>query len=125
MIGDFKNDGREWHPQGDPESVRVHDFMDPALGKVAPYGVYDIAANQGWVSVGVDHDTAQFAVESIRRWWVEMGQLLYPDAKHLMITADCGGSNGPRLRLWRVELQQLVNVRVFIVYFPKSFAAGL
>ncbi|MDA3919724.1 MAG: ISAzo13 family transposase [Salinisphaera sp.] len=121
LIGDFQNDGREWHPQGDPESVRVHDFMDPALGKVAPYGVYDMAANQGWVSVGVDHDTAQFAVESIRRWWIEMGQPRYPDAQHLMITADCGGSHGPRLRLWRVELQTLadeLNLTIQVSHFP-------
>jgi len=103
LVGDFKNHGREWQPQGEPERVRVHDFKDPDLGKVAPYGVYDIAANQGWVSVGVDQDTAQFAVESIRRWWYEMGQWRYPEADVLMITADCGGSNGPRLRLWRVE----------------------
>jgi hypothetical protein len=121
LIGDFKNHGREWQPQGEPERVRVHDFKDPDLGKVAPYGVYDIAANQGWVSVGVDHDTAQFAVESIRRWWYEMGQWRYPGADVLMITADCGGSNGPRLRLWRVELQQLadeLNMTIRVCHFP-------
>jgi hypothetical protein len=121
LVGDFKNPGREWQPQGEPERVRVHDFKDPDLGKVAPYGVYDIAANQGWVSVGVDHDTAQFAVESIRRWWVEMGQWRYPDADHLMITADCGASNGPRQRLWRVELQQLadeLNRTIRVCHFP-------
>lgn len=109
LIGDFKNGGQEWQPKGKPEEVRVHDFMDPELGKVAPYGVYDVTANQGWVSVGVDHDTAEFAVESIRRWWREMGQFLYPDARRLLITADGGGSNGYRVRLWRVQLQRLAD----------------
>ena len=108
-IGDFKNAGREWRPQGMPEAVRVYDFIDPALGKVAPYGVYDLAANQGWVSVGIDHDTAEFAVESIRRWWREMGKPLYPEAQRLLITADGGGSNGYRVRLWRVQLQALAD----------------
>ena len=100
LIGDFKNGGREWQPKGRPEQVRVHDFIDPELGKVAPYGVYDVAANQGWVSVGIDHDTAAFAVESIRRWWKEMGHPRYPQARRLLITADGGGSNGHRVRLW-------------------------
>lgn len=109
LIGDFKNGGRELRPKGDPEKVRVHDFMIPAKGKVAPYGVYDIIANEGWVSVGVDHDTAAFAVESIRRWWLRMGQERYPDADRLMITADCGGSNGARVRLWKLELQNFAN----------------
>ena len=109
LIGDFRNAGQEWQPKGHPEEVRVHDFIDPALGKVAPYGVYDVTANQGWVSVGIDHDTAEFAVESIRRWWREMGQPLYPQARRLLITADGGGSNGYRVRLWRVALQRLAD----------------
>ena len=109
LVGDFKNAGREWQPSGQPEQVRVHDFIDDELGKVAPYGVYDLTANQGWVSVGIDHDTAEFAVQSIRRWWIEMGQPLYRQAKRLLITADCGGSNGYRVRLWRVQLQQLAD----------------
>ena len=109
LVGDFNNGGREWQPRGDPEQVRVHDFIDPELGKVAPYGVYDVAANQGWVSVGIDHDTAEFAVESIRRWWREMGHPRYPNAGRLLITADCGGSNGYRVRLWRLQLQKLAD----------------
>lgn len=109
LIGDFKNAGREWQPKGEPEQVRVHDFIDPELGKVAPYGVYDLTANTGWVSVGIDHDTAEFAVESIRRWWREMGTPTYPHAHRLLITADCGGSNGNRVRLWRRELQKLAD----------------
>jgi hypothetical protein len=109
LVGDFKNGGRELRPQGDPERVRVHDFVIPELGKVNPYGVYDITHNQGWVNVGIDHDTATFAVESIRRWWRLMGQPLYPDARQLLITADGGGSNGSRLRLWKVELQKLAD----------------
>src|SRR5713101_4407983 len=109
LIGDFKNGGREWRRKGDPEPVRVYDFIDPELGKVAPYGVYDVAANQGWVSVGIDHDTAEFAVESIRRWWKEMGHPRYPTARRLLITADCGGSNGYRVRLWRLQLQKLAD----------------
>ena len=109
LIGDFKNAGREWQPAGQPEKVRVHDFIDDELGKVAPYGVYDLTANVGWVSVGIDHDTAEFAVQSIRRWWIEMGRPLYRKAKRLLITADCGGSNGYRVRLWRVQLQQLAD----------------
>ena len=115
LVGDFKNGGREWRPKGDPEQVRVHDFIDPELGKVAPYGVYDIAANQGWVSVGIDHDTAEFAVESIRRWWKEMGQPRYPNARRLLITADGGGSNGYRVRLWRVQLQKLADEMDLII----------
>ena len=121
LIGDFHNRGQEWHPKGAPEAVRVHDFIDPDLGKVAPYGVYDIAANHGWVSVGIDHDTAAFAVESIRRWWREMGQPRYPAARRLLITADCGGSNGYRVRLWRVELQKLadeLDVIIQVCHFP-------
>ena len=109
LVGDFKNGGREWRPKGEPELVRVHDFKDKQLGKAIPYGVYDLAANQGWVSVGIDHDTAQFAVNSIRSWWQHLGQQRYPAATRLQITADCGGSNGNRVRLWKVELQKLAD----------------
>jgi hypothetical protein len=121
LVGDFKNAGRELRPKGDPEPVRVHDFRIPELGKVAPYGVYDIAANAGWVSVGIDHDTAAFAVESIRRWWHEFGKSRYPGAKRLLITADCGGSNGVRVRLWKRELQTLANetgVAITVAHLP-------
>ena len=121
LIGDFKNAGREWQPAGQPEQVRVHDFIDKDLGKVAPYGVYDLTANEGWVSVGIDHDTAEFAVQSIKRWWTEMGRALYGKAKRLLITADCGGSNGYRVRLWRVELQRLADelgLQVQVCHFP-------
>jgi hypothetical protein len=121
LLGDFKNAGREWRPTGQPEHVRVHDFIDPELGKVCPYGVYDLTANQGWVSVGIDHDTAEFAVQSIRRWWLEMGRPLYGKAKRLLITADCGGSNGDRVRLWRVQLQRLADefgLEVRVRHFP-------
>jgi hypothetical protein len=109
LIGDFKNGGRELRAKGDPEPVRVHDFKLPELGKVAPYGIYDIAANSGWVNVGIDHDTAVFAVESIRRWWLALGKARYPNATQLLITADCGGSNGARVRLWKRELQIFAN----------------
>ena len=121
LIGDFKNAGREWQPAGRPEPVRVHDFIDEELGKVAPYGVYDVTANEGWVSVGIDHDTAEFAVQSIRHWWLEMGRPLYPKARRLLITADCGGSNGYRVRLWRVQLQHLADefaLTVQVCHFP-------
>jgi transposase len=107
LVGDFKNGGREWRPQGEPEQVRVHDFMDKELGKAIPYGVYDVGANQGWVSVGIDHDTARFAAEAVRRWWRKMGRPRYPAARELLITADGGGSNGSRCRLWKVALQDL------------------
>jgi hypothetical protein len=109
LVGDFKNAGRELRPQGQPEPVRVHDFKIPELGKVAPYGVYDIAANHGWVSVGIDADTGAFAVESIRRWWQKLGLARYPDARCLTITADCGGSNGARVKLWKRELQRFAD----------------
>ena len=121
LVGDFKNVGREWQPKGSPESVRVYDFVDKELGKVNPYGVYDPIANLGWVSVGTDHDTAEFAVETIRRWYCKMGQQLYPDATELLITADGGGSNGYRVRLWKVALQAFVNetgLRVHVCHFP-------
>ena len=109
LVGDFKNNGREWRPKGSPEDVRVHDFLIKELGRAVPYGVYDLAANAGWVSVGMSCDTAAFAVQSIRRWWQEVGRQRYPDARHLTITADGGGSNGSRLRLWKRELQRLAN----------------
>ena len=109
LVGDFKNAGREWRPQGGPEEVRVYDFLSEAVGRAIPYGVYDLAANTGWVSVGVDHDTAAFAVQSIRRWWQQIGRRRYPSARRLTITADGGGSNGVRVRLWKRELQALAN----------------
>lgn len=109
LVGDFKNSGREWHPRGQPEEVRVHDFKDKKLGKVSPYGVYDVGRNEGWVSVGVTHDTAQFAVATIRHWWRELGRRRYSKARYLVITADSGGSNGARVRLWKWELQKLAD----------------
>jgi hypothetical protein len=109
LVGDFKNAGRDYRPKGQPEPVRVHDFLIPELGRAAPYGVYDIANNAGWVSVGIDHDTASFAVNAIRRWWQAMGRARYPHATQLLVTADCGGSNGARVRLWKRELQALAN----------------
>ena len=109
LVGPFKNGGREWQPEGQPELVRVHDFVDPTLGRASPYGVYDLAQNAGWVNVGIDHDTASFAVESIRRWWTTMGQAGYPHATRLLICADGGGSNGSRVRLWKLELQRLAD----------------
>jgi transposase len=121
LVGDFKNGGRELRPKGDPEKVRVHDFIDKELGRATPYGIYDIGRNSGWVSVGVDHDTAEFAVETIRRWWRSMGQQTYPRAKRLLITADSGGSNGSRLRLWKWELQKLADetgLRIAVCHFP-------
>jgi len=121
LIGDFKNAGREWCPEGRPQEVRVHDFEDKALGKVVPYGVYDILNNQGWVSVGIDHDTAQFAVNSIRRWWNEMGCRRFPRARELLITADGGGSNSFRCRLWKTSLQGLADdlgLRLVVCHFP-------
>jgi len=109
LVGDFKNAGREWHPEGEPEEVRVYDFPLPGLGRATPYGVYDLERNMGWVNVGIDHDTAAFAVESIRRWWNEEGKRRYPEAKRLLISADGGGSNGSRVRLWKWELQHLAD----------------
>jgi hypothetical protein len=120
-IGDFKNEGQEWHPQGHPEKVRVHDFIDKELGKVAPYGVYDLTRNDGWVSVGIDHDTAAFAVATIDRWWRKMGCPAYAEASELLITADSGGSNSSRNRLWKVELQKLANrtgMAITVCHFP-------
>jgi len=109
LVGDFKNLGREWRPQGDPEAVRVHDFLIRELGRAVPYGIYDLAANSGWVSVGIDHDTAEFAVQTLRTWWYGVGAKRYPDARYLTITADGGGSNGSRVRLWKRELQGLAD----------------
>ena len=121
LVGDFRNGGREWRPKGRPEEVNVHDFPDKKLGKAAPYGVYDVAHNIGWVTVGISHDTAAFAVESIRRWWRRLGQELYPGASRLLITADCGGSNGARVRLWKVELQELareLGLEITVCHLP-------
>jgi len=121
LIGPFKNGGRELRPKGEPEQVLVHDFLIPELGRVSPYGVYDLAQNEAWVSVGIDHDTAAFAVESIRRWWWSMGQPVYPGATRLLITADAGGSNGYRLRLWKIELQKLADetgLEIAVCHFP-------
>ena len=121
LVGDFKNGGSEWQPKGAPEPVRVHDFIDQDLGKVIPYGVYDTARNEAWVSVGVDHDTAEFAVATLERWWREMGKKAYPDATELLVTADGGGSNSPRTKLWRVELQRFADASgldVSVCHFP-------
>ena len=121
LIGDFKNGGKELRSKGDPEKVRVHDFLIPELGRANPYGIYDIGLNTGWVSVGVDHDTAEFAVESIRRWWRSMGQQAYPKATSLLITADGGGSNGSRVRLWKLELQKFADetaLSIAVSHFP-------
>ena len=121
LIGDFKNNGEEWQPEGQPEEVRAKDFLDKQLGKAIPYGVYDQTLNKGWVSVGIDHDTAEFATETIRRWWNEMGRPTYRTAKELLITADGGGSNGTRNRLWKVCLQHLADetgLRVGVCHFP-------
>jgi transposase len=121
LIGDFKNSGREWQKKGEPVEVRMHDFADPELGKGIPYGVYDLGRNEGWVSVGITHDTAEFAVETIRRWWKRMGRVSYPQAKRLLITADGGGSNGSRVRLWKWELcrwAEEVGLRVDVRHFP-------
>jgi hypothetical protein len=123
LVGDFKNGGRVWRRKGEPDRVRVHDFIirDPAHGKAIPYGVYDLRRDEGWVSVGIDHDTASFAVNAIRRWWRQMGRHAYPRARSLVITADAGGSNGPRVRLWKWELQQLANrtgLAITVCHFP-------
>ena len=121
LIGPFKNGGRELRPKGEPEQVLTHDFIIRELGRVSPYGVYDVGQNQAWVSVGVDHDTAAFAVESIRRWWWSMGSAVYPKARRLLITADAGGSNGYRLRLWKLELQKLADetgLEMAVCHFP-------
>lgn len=121
LVGDFKNGGKEWRPKGDPEKVRVYDFVDKVAGKVNPYGVYDPSDNTGWVSVGVDHDTAEFAVETLRRWWEKMGRSRYPAATKLLVTADGGGSNGTRVRLWKIALQRLADqtgLGISVCHFP-------
>jgi transposase len=121
LVGAFKNGGREWQPQGQPEAVRVHDFLQQADGRATPYGVYDLGRNEGWVNVGIDHDTATFAVESIRRWWLRAGCARYPHSHRLLITADGGGSNGARLRLWKYELQQLATetgLTITVCHYP-------
>ena len=121
LVGDFRNSGREWRPKGSPEAVRVHDFADKELGKAIPYGVYDVINNVGWVNVGISSDTAAFAVESIRRWWHRLGKERNPEARKLLITADCGGSNGNRVRLWKVELQKLareLDIEISVCHLP-------
>ena len=121
LVGDFKNAGREWRPKGRPEEVRVHDFLIKELGRAVPYGIYDLAANAGWVSVGMDNDTAAFSVQTIRRWWYSVGQVRYPDAKSLVITADGGGSNGSRVRLWKRELHRLaseIGIDIMVHHLP-------
>ena len=121
LVGEFKNPGQEWEPAGTPVPVKVHDFPEKGVGKAIPYGVYDLASNEGWVSVGIDHDTAQFAAASLGRWWREMGAERFPRATKLMITADGGGSNGTRNRLWKVALQELANalgLRLEVCHFP-------
>jgi len=121
LVGNFKNGGREWRPQGEPERTTVHDFEDKTLGKIIPYGIYDVHDNSGWVSVGIDHDTADFAVDSILSWWKQMGSKTYPDAEELLIMADAGGSNGSRLRLWKIGVQRLANttgLRINVCHFP-------
>jgi transposase len=121
LVGEFKNGGREWRPKGEPLEVNTYDFMDPDLGKAIPYGVYDLSRNEGWVSVGIDHDTSQFAAKAIQRWWKKMGSTCYPGAKQLLITADGGGSNGSRSRLWKVALQQLalrMGIPIQVCHFP-------
>ncbi len=121
IVGNFRNGGREWQPKGSPERVNVHDFPDPQLGKAIPYGVYDVTTNQGWVNVGVDHDTAQFAVQSLGNWWRQMGREAYPEATELLVMADGGGSNGARVRLWKVALQALADetgLQISVCHFP-------
>ena len=121
LVGPFKNAGKELRTEGDPEQVRVHDFAIPELGRAAPYGVYDIASNTGWVSVGIDHDTSAFAVETIRRWWYGMGSPLYGEVEQLLITADSGGSNGSRVRLWKLELQKFADetgIEILVCHLP-------
>jgi hypothetical protein len=121
LVGNYRNAGSDWRPKGDPQRVKVHDFADKELGKVAPYGVYDIAADAGWVSLGITHDTATFAVASIRTWLQKIGRARYPNMRELTITADCGGSNGARVRLWKVELQKLAdetNLTIKVRHYP-------
>ena len=127
LVGEFKNGGREWRPKGEPAQVSTHDFADRELGKAIPYGVYDLAANAGWVNVGTDHDTAAFAVESIRRWWNAAGRGDYPQARRLLITADAGGSNGYRARAWKTELAALAagtGLEITVCHFPPGTWPG-
>lgn len=121
LIGNFKNPGDEWCQKSEPVEVLMHDFVDPKKGKAIPYGIYDLTLNKGWINVGIDHDTAEFAVESIRHWWYSMGKALYPLSQHLLITADCGGSNGYRTRLWKLKLQELateIGKNIHVCHFP-------
>ena len=121
LVGQYKNAGREWLPKGKPVEVLTHDFPDPHINKAIPYGVYDLTRNEGWVSVGIDHDTSRFATASIKRWWMKMGRKRYPRAKELLITADCGGGNSSRTRLWKVALQDLADdlgLRLTVCHFP-------
>ena len=123
LVGNYRNSGSEWHPKGEPQRVKTKDFKDKVLGKVAPYGVFDMTANKGWVNVGISHDTAEFAVESLRRWWRTMGRRTYPRATELLITADSGGSNGNRSRLWKVCLQRLsdsAGLKLSVCHFPRG-----
>ncbi len=121
LIGNYKNNGSEWQRTGEPVKVKVHDLTDPDKGKIIPYGVYDLTENSGWVNVGISHDTAEFAVSSIRQWWLNMGQKLYPEATEILLTADCGGSNGYRIRLWKTELQKLATetgLQIRVAHLP-------
>lgn len=121
LVGQYRNTGREWQPKGHPEEVKIYDFVNMDVGKALPYGVYDIGQNVGWVNVGCDHDTASFAVESLRRWWRAMGSQVYPRVKRLLICADGGGSNGHRVRLWKVEIQHLAietGLEITVCHFP-------
>jgi len=127
LVGDFKNGGQEWRPKGSPELVRPHDVKDKELGKAIPYGIYDLANDEGWVTVGIDHDTAQFAVASIKGWWEHLGRQRFPAASTLTITADCGGSNGNRTKLWKTELQKLADetgLRIEVCHFPPGTSKG-
>lgn len=121
LIGEYKNKGQEWERKKEPIQVNMHDFPDPKQGKVIPYGIYDVTSNQGWVNVGINHDTAELAVESIRKWWWYMGKQMYPNAQELLLTADCGGSNGYRVRLWKTELQKIADetgIKIKVAHFP-------
>jgi hypothetical protein len=123
LIGNFKNNGKEWHKEKEPQKVKVYDFLSDAEGKAIPYGVYDLAQNNGWVSVGIDHDTAEFAVETIKKWWTKMGKPFYSNAERLLITADGGGSNSSRSRLWKKEIQKLSNetgLTIEVCHFPPA-----
>jgi transposase len=123
LVGNYKNNGKEWHKSKEPENVKVYDFLSDAEGKAIPYGVYDLSQNEGWVSVGIDHDTAEFAVETIKKWWIKMGNLVYSNAQSLLITADGGGSNSSRSRLWKKEIQKLSNetgLTIEVCHFPPA-----